>query len=510
MKRRYVFGGWTLDGERGVLSNGLGEVALRPKSLQVLQRLIDDAGRMVSRDDLLDAVWPGISVTEESLTQCISDVRAALRDSEQLIIKTVPKRGYVLVPDVSEAPADGRIHPLPEGPTIAVLPFANLSGDATQDYLGDGLTEDIINNLSYFSQLSVIARSSSFSYKGRAVDIREVAKQLGVRHVVEGSVRRFANQLRITARLIDARTGVQRWSERFDRTVNDIFAVQDEIVRAIVRIVVAHLGAAEEERIAGQPRSSWSTYDLMMQGDHAWRELEKTWIPSHLAEARRLFEAAYAADPHDARICARLSLTLLRAHADPTTSACGDPELLRRGYEMAARAVSLDPNLPFARARLGWAYFWMGQLDNAIREFERSMALNPNFSDLHFPAVLNFAGEPIRALDLLQAQARLDPFHPSHVHAIQGHSLFMLRRYEEAVAPLKECIRRGPHGALGHVWLAATFVRLDDRGEARGLISELRSRLPHLDLTRWRIFELYRDRADRTHMLDALHEAGLE
>jgi adenylate cyclase len=514
--QRYSFEGWTLDCARGVLVGERGEVALRPKSFEVLRFLVENADRLVSRDDVLAAVWPGVTVTEESLTQCVSEVRNALRDSEQRIIKTVPKRGYCFTAAVTissempskSAPPPSVVHAL-DGPLLVVLPFANLSGDDAQDYLSDGITEDIINGLSYFSSLSVIARNTSFSYKSRAVDVREIGRQLGVQYVIEGSVRRFGGRIRITAQLADAQSGVQRWSERFDRDLGDLVSAQDDITEAIVRMIVAHLSTAEEQRAARKPPTSWTAYDLLMRGDHAWRKAEQSWLPQHLYEAHELFEQAYKADPNNATICARLSLTFVRAHADPTNPECGDPVSLRRGYDMAVRAVSLDPNLPFARARLGWAFFWMKQLDDSIREFEKAVALNRNFSDVHFPAVLNFGGEPARAMELLEAQARLDPFHPSHVHAIQGHSFYLLRRYEDAIAPLTECIRRGPHGVLGHIWLAASLVRLGQPGEAKKLIAEVLTRLPHLTIGRWGIFSLYRNPADSEHMISSLNQAGL-
>jgi adenylate cyclase len=512
----YSFDRWRLDCSRGVLSSEAGEVTLRPKAFEVLRFLVENAGRLVSRDELLTAVWPGLIVTEESLTQCVSEVRSAMGDSEQRIIKTVPKRGYVLGSAVRSG-ADGVVQidegraprQLLEGPSVAVLPLANLSGDSSQEYLSDGITEDIINGLSYFSDLSVIARNSSFSYKDRAVDVREIGRQLGVRYIVEGSVRRFGERIRITAQLVDALSGVRRWAERFDRPLGDIFALQDDITQAIVRIVVAHLGTAEQERASHKPPSSWTAYDLLMRGDHAWRALEQSWITHHLFTAHEFYEQAYRADPDNAAICARLALTFVRAHADPASLEAGAEAPLKRGHEMAMRAVGLDPNLPFARARLGWAYFWMDQIDDAVRALEEAVALNPNFSDVHFPAVLNFAGEPARALDLVRAQARLDPFHPSQVHAILGHSLYLLGRYDEAIGPLTECIRRGPHGVLGHVWLASTFVRLGRVPEARGLIDDVLARIPQLTLTRWKIFSLYRDPAVSADMIAALNEAGL-
>ncbi|MGE3246102.1 MAG: winged helix-turn-helix domain-containing protein, partial [Beijerinckiaceae bacterium] len=284
----YTFGTWKLDCNAGALSGEAGIVALRPKSFEVLLFLIQNSGNLVSRDAILAAVWPNVIVTEESLTQCVSELRRAMDDTDQRIIKTVPKRGYLFAaqvltlgsgdaerqalsaqqPLINEQSAQSGSH-LPvrnliEGPSVAVLPFANLSGDADQEYLSDGITEDVINGLSRFRDLSVIARNSTFGYKGKSFDVREIGQQLGVRYLVEGSVRRFGERIRITAQLIDAQSGVQRWSERFDRALGDIFDVQDEITRSIVAIVVAHLNSAEIERTAAKPAGSWTAYDLTL------------------------------------------------------------------------------------------------------------------------------------------------------------------------------------------------------------------------------------------------------
>jgi adenylate cyclase len=336
--QRYTFERWTLDCGRGTLTAETGDIALRPKSFEVLRYLIENAGRLVSRDDLLNAVWPGVTVTEESLTQCVSEVRNALDEPGQRIIKTVPKRGYVFaVPVNSEHHGERQVAVSPplasralDDPSIAVLPFANLSGDASQEYLSDGITEDIINGLSYFSNLSVIARSSSFSYKGRAIDVREVGRQLGVRYIVEGSVRRMGDRIRITADLVDAQSGVRRWAERFDRELGDIFAIQDGITHSIVRIVVAHLGNAEGERVSRKLPNSWTAYDLLMQGEQALQAYEQSWEPSQLYEARRHFAEAHKSDPGDARICA-LTGTYLRSR--PRRS--GGPGARRFGCSQA-------------------------------------------------------------------------------------------------------------------------------------------------------------------------------
>jgi TolB-like protein len=241
------------------------------------------------------------------------------------------------------------------GPSVAVLPFTNLSGDPSQEYLSDGITEDIINGLSYFSDVSVIARNSAFSYKGRAVDVRDVGRQLGAHYILEGSVRQFGDRIRITAQLVDASSGLRRWAERFDRPAGDVFAIQDEITQAIVRIVVAHVSNAERERVSSKPSGSWTAYDLTLQGDQAQRLLEQTWEPKYLYEARSRFIEALKADKDNAKICAKLAHTYVRAYADPGSPDLNNRKDLEKGFELSRRAVSLDPNLPLARAQLGWA-----------------------------------------------------------------------------------------------------------------------------------------------------------
>src|SRR6267378_4049647 len=352
----FRFEGFTLDVTRGCVRSGEQELELRPKSFEVLRFLVQNADRLVSKDELMEALWPGVFVTEDSLSRCISDVRIALGDAQQRIIKTVPRRGYLFGVPVSsreEASLPASAPQLLDGASVAVLPFANLSGDMSQEYLSDGITEDIIDGLSYFSDLSVIARHSSFRYKGQAVDVREVGEQLGVRYIVEGSARRFGERIRITAQLVDAQSGVRRWAERFDRALGDVFAVQDEITQSIVRIVVAHLGNAEGERVSRKAPSSWTAYDLLMQGDQALRAYEQSWAPNHLYEARRHFAEAHKIDPSNARICAMLGHTFVRAYADPKVQNLGDPDVLKQGYELVSEAVGLDSNLPSARAHLG-------------------------------------------------------------------------------------------------------------------------------------------------------------
>jgi tetratricopeptide (TPR) repeat protein len=317
----------------------------------------------------------------------------------------------------------------------------------------------------------------------------------------------MGDRIRITAQLVDAQGGMRQWAERFDRALGDIFAIQDEITQSIVRIVVAHVSKAELERVSQKKPDSWTAYDLMMQGDQAQRVLEQSWDPKYLYEARRLFAEALRIDPQNARICAKLGHTYVRAYADPAAPDLGNRKDLDHGYELAVKAVSLDPNLPLARAQLGWAYFWMNQLDAAVGEFEKAVALNPNFTDYRFSAILVFAGEPARALDVIRAHVRLDPFHPAQLHSIQGHALYMLKRYPEALDSIRECLKRAPNLVLGLAWLGAILVRLGHQPEAKAAVVALLKQLPDITIERWPMFACYRNPDDAAHMVDALRQA---
>jgi adenylate cyclase len=521
---RYVFDRWVMDCARGILTDGHGPIPLRPKSFDVLAYLLKHAGQLVTRDDVISAVWPNVTVSEESLTQCVSEIRQALGSAGQSIIRTVPKRGYrvdVPVRQAMEREAEAaspaavdseRWSPAPravlEEPSIAVLPFVNLSGDPGQDHLGDGMTEDVINGLSRCGSLAVIARNSSFSYRGRSVDVRRVGEELGVRYIVEGSVRRFGKRIRINARLADAASGIQRWAEQFDRGLGDIFAVQDEITRSIVAIVVAHLGNAEIERSMRKPPTSWTAYDLSLQGDQAMMRAEQLWDARYVYDARRLYAKALRISPDDARIRAKLAHTYVRAYADPTSPDLGRRGELEHGLELSRQAVGVAPGLPLAHAQLGWAKAWMKEPDEAIAAFEKAASLNPSFVDYRYPLILAFAGEQERALQAAQDCVRLDPFYGSMLPVIRGIALYSLERYDDALRALRETRGRAPH-APGQAVLAATLMRLGQRDEARTVTTELSKRLPHLSIGRWPMTSVFRRDRDCERFVEVLREAGL-
>src|SRR5262249_26053983 len=266
------------------LRQGAVAVPVEPKVFDLLAYLIENRERVASKDDLIAAIWGGRIVSESALTSRINAARCAIGDTgaEQRLIKTFTRKGLRFVGAVREEAKTETVAAavfgdaatqqrkpelsLPDKPSIAVLPFANLNGDPQQDYFSDGITEDITTELSRFSDLMVIGRNSAFQYKGKAVDLRQIGRELGARYVLEGSVRRSGDRVRITAQLIDAMIGAHRWGERYDRDLHDVFAVQDEVARAIVAILAAHVNRAEIERALLKPPAAWEAYEYYLRG----------------------------------------------------------------------------------------------------------------------------------------------------------------------------------------------------------------------------------------------------
>jgi adenylate cyclase len=528
----FQFQGYTLDIARHTLRAADREVALRPKSFQLLRYLVENPDRLVTTEELLTAIWPNVVVTNESLTHCVRDVRQAIGDSKQTIIVTVLRRGYrftVPVLRVATGAAAATQPTLPtavsppvssdsgprsqsslDRPSVAVLPFANLSSDPQQDYFSDGISEDITTELSRFSELRVIARNSAFQYKGKAVDIRQVGRELGARYVLEGSVRRSRDRIRIAAQLIDALTGDHRWGERYDRELHDVFAVQDEVTRAIVVTLAAHVNRAELERALLKPAAVWQAYEYYLRGAEALLLHMNRRTKASLYDARRLLEQSLAIDPNYARAAAALSWTHSNAYVDPIDGDWVNPATLDRALELAETAVHLDSRLPQAHAQLGWVLVWKREHDGAIAEFERAFALNPNFIDFRFAQVLIYAGEPARAIEILEANMRLDPFmHLNATSTVIAWANYMLKRYGEAVCLARESASRLPNVQFPHLVLGSAYAQLGQLEEARKETAEVLRINPGFTIERFKRQVVYKDPKDVEHRLDGLRKAGL-
>ena len=270
---------------------------------------------------------------------------------------------------------------LPDRPSIAVLPFSNIAGDAGQEYFSDGVTEDLITELSRFGELFVIARNSSFQYKGRAVDIRQVGRELGVRYVLEGSIRRESDRVRISAQLVDGITGSHRWAERYDRKLDDILTLQVELARTIAAILAVHMHKAEIERALTKPPATYQAYDYYMRAADCSAAYNSSFSKTDLHAMRRFLEKAVAIDPGYARAHAALSMTYVSSWVHRWDDDCPWPGALERAYQCAQKSVLLGPNLPECHLGLGWTLLWMGQHDAAVAAFDRASELNPNFTN---------------------------------------------------------------------------------------------------------------------------------
>ena len=521
----FTFGNSSVDCARRELRRDGKLVAIEPQVFDVLVYLIQHRDRVVSRDDLLASVWAGRIVSESTLSSRINSARSAIGDSGegQRLIKTLPRKGFRFVGTVREEEGPGRTldegtpaeppRPalaLPDKPSIAVLAFANMSGDPGQDYFSDGITEDIITGLSRFSELFVIARNSSFQYKGKSPDIRQVGRELGVRYVLEGSIRRAGDRVRVTAQLIDAVTGAHRWVERYDRELKDVFAVQDEVSGAIVAILVAQVNKAEAERTLLKPPATWQAYDFFMRASDIFIAARSSFNVAHLYEARRLLERSISLDPNYARAYATLSHTHLLTWIFRLDEDHLNPTAIERAHRLAWKAVQLDPNLPIGHAVLGHVLSFEGQHEQAIAEAEKAIALNPNFTDWQFGMTLVRAGEPKRAVQILETHMRCDPFYVASVPLALGIARYHLKEYSEALRLLREFTSRSPNVSQGHIVMAACLARLGRLDEAREEAAEVLriDRNYTIDGTQRRMSPFKRPE-DARHLFDALRKAGL-
>jgi TolB-like protein len=485
--KTFSFEGFRLDLERGSLCNEHGEIELRPKSFQVLRYLVGNAGRLVAKQELLQAMWPNVTVSEESLTRCISDVRLALQDAESRIIKTVPRRGYrftvpVTASDASAAnqAANGAaVLSLPDGPSIAVLPFANISGDPEQEYFADGMVEEITTALSRFKTLFVIARNSSFTYKGKASDVKQVGRDLGVRYVLEGSVRKAANKVRITAQLIDTSTGAHLWADRFDGAMEDIFELQDQVTISVVGAITPTLERAEIGRAVLKPTDSLDAYDHYMRGiASAYR-----WTNDGTSEALQHFYRAIENDPKFAlaHALATSCYAWRKANGWATDSAREIAETKR----LAERATQLgqDDAQVLCWSGTGLA-FVVGEVDAGIALVERALRLNPNLMDawLSSGLIRLVSGEWNLAIGHFAHAMRLSPFEPSLFMMQQGTASghFYTGRYDEAAAWSAKSIGENPNYSSAWRVAAASNAYLGRQQQAEKAIVRLRQLEPGL------------------------------
>jgi adenylate cyclase len=396
--------------------------------------------------------------------------------------------------------------PLPDKPSIAVLPFVNRSGDAEQEHFSDGMTDTLITDLSTVSGLFVIARNSAFTYKGKAVKVDTVSKELGVRYVVEGSVQQAGDRVRINIQLIDATTGGHMWAERYDRVLQDIFALQDEISQKIVQALAVKLTQGEQTRLVRKETNNVEAYEAFWRGEDAlWHRTQETNL-----HAQQLYERAIELDSQYAAAYAGL------AHAVGLAVEWGwdrDPQTLDRAVELAQKALTLDASLPTAHHVLALAEVAKGQHDQAIAHLKQSLTLAPNdaYGYVCLAHVLSYAEQPQEAITVLEQAMRLNPQYPVGYLSLLGEAYAFAGRYEEAAATFKKALVRKPDFWFPYLWLAIIYTEGDRHAEARAAVAEALKINPQLSLetlAHRRI--LYKDPAIFERELTALRKAGLK
>jgi adenylate cyclase len=538
MSGLYRFDRFVLDTTRGCVRAGNEELNLRPKSFELLRYLAENAGRLASKDELVAVLWPDVFVSDDSLAQCVRDIRAALGDEERRIIKTVPKRGYIFVAEVAredgpeEGPAARRgarpyalgalaavlvlaaglaawtLHRAPNQPSrlsIAILPFtaAETSGDRL---FGEGLTEDITAAVARFRDIAVISRSASFRYGRDSPDPSAIGQRLGARYLLQGSVRRAADQLRVTVQLVEAQGGEVAWAERYERPVADVFAIQDEIVDQIARRLIVHSRLSAAERLHHRPANSLEAYELVLRARQAFRAFSR----DSAIEARALIERAVALDPNSSSAWDLLARILTRAYIVPWGASYLDIAVLERARDAALTAIRLDPANAVAHAALGYALVWLRDYERGLGALRTAIALNPNDAEVYrgYADALGFSGDHEGSLAAFARAQELDPFSPPIVMALSARAHNMLGRYEQALPLARTCAERAATLPACFLNLAVAAQGLGQMDVARRAVEQLIELNPRTSVTSQLQLVQFRSAKDTRRYAEGLRRAG--
>jgi TolB-like protein/tetratricopeptide (TPR) repeat protein len=529
---QYRFEDYVLDPERRELMRGSEAIAVGPQVFDLLLYLVQNREHVVSKDQLLDEVWGARIVSESTLTSHINAARKAIGDTgqEQRLIRTVSRKGFRFVGDVEEGQPPGGFGPasvvaksvaaaeatepavraleLPDKPSIATLPFLNLSGDPEQEYFTDGVVEDIISALSRIRWLFVIARNSSFTYKGRAVDVKQVGRELGVRYVLEGSVRKAAQRLRITGQLIDATTGAHLWAERFEGTLDDVFDLQDQVTESVVGAIAPQLERAEIDRAKRKPTESLDAYDYYLRGMANVHKGTKEAIN----EGRALFLKAIELDPDFASAYAMAAWCHFWRKVNGWM--VDRSQEVAEGVRLARRAVEIGKDDAVALARSGHALGHLaGDLDGGIALIDRALVLNPNLAAAWFLGgfLRIWRGEFDDAVERFAHAMRLSPM-DSEMYRMQAGTAMahlLARRYDAASSWAEKSFRELPSFLIVVGILAASYALAGRMDEAHQAMSDLRRLDPTLRVSNLEDWLPFHRQDDLAIFADGLRKAGL-
>jgi TolB-like protein len=523
---QFVFEGCVCDLDRRELTRGSDAIAVGPQVFDLLAYLLQNRTRVVSKDELIDAVWRGRIVAESTLTSHINAVRKAIGDSgeEQRLVRTIARKGYRFVGDVRETdgpempdparPPDSAAGPaapalaLPDRSSIAVLPFLNLSGDPAQDYFVDGVVEDIISAFSRMSGLFVIARNSSFTYKGKVVDAKQVGRELGVRYVLEGSLRKAANRVRITGQLVDAGTGANLWSERFEDAVDNIFELQDQMTANVVGAIAPRLERAEIERAKHKPTESLDAYDYYLRGMANFHQGTR----ESVNEALPLFYKAIELDPEFASAYAMAAWCHFWRKLNFWMT--DRSKEIAEGTRLARRAVALGSDDAVALARSGTAlHHFVGDIDGSIALLDRALVLNPSLASAWFLGgfLRVWGGEPDSAIEHFARAMRLSPLDPEMYRMQAGMALAHLfaRRFDAASSWAEKAFRHLPSFVMVVSTIAASHALAARPEEAQRAMRHLRQLDPTLRVASLADWLPFHRPEDLSLFADGLRKAGL-
>lgn len=559
----YQFGEFVLNLDRGCLQKAGADLALRPKSLDVLRYLVERAGRLVPKDEVVDAVWPKVTVSDDALTQCIRDIRKVLGDDGERFIRTVQRRGYIFVAEAaplapSEAPpprrpsakgvtaADGpaparapaslnghtaaitalaaltaftlvagalavwalgwldRRPPATETRmTIAVLPFATQA----EDWLGDGIAEDVLTAVSRFRDLTVIGRYSSFRYRGEAVDVRQIGKDLNAQYIVQGTVRRDGDRVRVTAQLVDAKTAATRWTERYDRPSAEVFAIQDDVVDKVAAQLVVHAREATAARLRAKPPASLEVYELALRG----RKSVLAFTRDGTIEGKALAERAIGIDPTYAPAQEALAQALMQLYLQPYSEHQGTPAMLQQARAALEKAVALDPHFSNAHSTLGWVLMWAREHEASLEAFRKAIGLNASDGAGYrgYADALSFGGRHRESIEAWERAERLDPFYPATALALRARAYTMLGEFEPALRLTSTCAERLPKLFTCFIYRAAAAAAAGLEDEARAAARRLLEVYPKFSIQRHMRMLPFRSEADAGRFAGYLRRAGL-
>jgi adenylate cyclase len=475
-----LFGGFGLD-QRGLFRRDerghTRTLAIGSRALDILRLLIERPGDLVSRNEIMAVVWPETVIEDSNLPVQIAALRRVLDDGRRVgsCIQTVPGRGYRFTGVVTRTSVEA-VLPLPDKPSIAILPFANMSGDPEQEYFADGMVEEIITALSRIRWLFVIARNSSFTYKGQAIDVKQVGRELGVRYVLEGSVRKASGRVRISAQLIDALNGTHLWADRFLGSLKDVFDLQDRVASTVAGVIEPTLQAAETARSRSRSATDLTAYDFYLRALAHSLSYEK----HQFAQALELLGQAIERDPHYGPSLALAAHCHQRFAVMNWTEA---PESIRTiGVNLARQALRIGPDDPDV---LALAAFTLGYFDEdidvAIGLIDRCLDLNPSCArGWHWSGLLRvFAGQPEKALEHFETYLRLSPRDrlPPYLNGI-GEAYFSSRRFGEAANKLRASLELAPGFPITYRVLAACYAHMGRLDEAREIVGRLRAITP--------------------------------